>query len=694
MPLQFDATPEELQVFLAETDELLQGLDEQLVRLERAGASPALLQEVFRAAHTIKGGAAAIGHTRMATLTHALETLLDRLRRGELGVSAALVDRLFEALDALRVLAEEIRTGEPSGLEVAVLAQTLEQWTADEAEPLAGATAPPVDPPGGAERVRATELPMPQGATHHVLFELEESPWAAVRALQALLALDGVAEVLVSHPSRADIERQQVDRRVEAWLACPQPAAAEAALRGVPEVHVLRFQDAETALAAAEEARGARDRRRAAEATEERSAPARAGRGSTTVRIDVERLDHLLNLVGELVIDRTRLAELGRALREQVGDHRLVTELAETTQHLGRVTDELQAEVMKSRMLPVGTVFSRFPRVVRDLASRQGKQVDLVITGQETELDRSVIEEIGDPLVHLLRNAIDHGVEPPDERRAVGKPPTATVRLAAEHVENSIVITVEDDGRGIDPQRVRARAVERGMLSAEAAARLSDSEAVDLIFAPGFSTAAAVTDVSGRGVGMDIVRANVERLGGSVEVHTRPGQGTRFQLRLPLTLAIVQTLLVRVGGGVYALPLSSVTETLRVPVHEVQRAQRQEAILLRGMVLPLVRLATVFGCASEPSSREHLLVVAVRVAERQVGLVVDALLGEQEVVIKALGELIGDVPGISSAAILGDGTVALIVDVPNLLQALVLERVDRRAARGQPAAGAAAPRVA
>src|SRR5579875_3179197 len=281
MPLQFDATPEELQVFLAETDELLQGLDEQLVRLERAGASPALLQEVFRAAHTIKGGAAAIGHTRMATLTHALETLLDRLR----------------------VLAEEIRTGEPSGLEVAVLAQTLEQWTADEAEPLAGATAPPVDPPGGAERVRATELPMPQGATHHVLFELEESPWAAVRALQALLALDGVAEVLVSHPSRADIERQQVDRRVEAWLACPQPAAAEAALRGVPEVHVLRFQDAETALAAAEEARGACDRRRAAEATEERSAPARAGRGSTTVRIDVERLDHLLNLVGELVID-------------------------------------------------------------------------------------------------------------------------------------------------------------------------------------------------------------------------------------------------------------------------------------------------------------------------------------------------------------------------------------------------------
>lgn len=677
MTLQFDATPEELQVFIAETDELLQELDEQLVRLEREGASPALLQEVFRAAHTIKGGAAAIGHTRMATLTHAMETLLDRLRRNELAVTAALVDRLFEALDALKVLAAELQTAEASSLDITALTEALERWTAEGQEPVAGAAA----------SVRPSELPMPQGATHHLLLELEESPWAAVRALQALLALEGIAEVLVSHPSRADIERQQVGRRVEAWLACERPTEVEAALQSVPEVRILGLQDAEATQAAAEESREARDRRRAAE---ERTAPARGARGSTTVRIDVERLDQLLNLVGELVVDRTRLAELGRALREHVGEHRLIAELAETTLHLGRVTDELQAEVMKSRMLPVGMVFNRFPRVVRDLASRQGKQVDLVISGQETELDRSVIEEIGDPLVHLLRNAVDHGVEPPEERRAAGKPPTATVRLAAEHVENAIVITVEDDGRGIDPQRVRARAVERGMLSAEAAARLSDSEAVDLIFAPGFSTAAAVTDVSGRGVGMDIVRANVERLGGSVEVSTRPGEGTRFLLRLPLTLAIVQTLLVRVGGGVYALPLSSVTETLRVPVEEIQRAQRQEAILLRGTVLPLVRLASVFGWEAEPVTRQHVLVVAVRVAERQVGLVVDALLGEQEVVIKALGDLIGDVPGISSAAILGDGTVALIVDVPSLLQSLVLERAERLAGR----AASAGSRVA
>ncbi|MBX5491028.1 MAG: Hpt domain-containing protein [Chloroflexi bacterium] len=302
MTLQFDATPEELQVFIAETDELLQELDEQLVRLEREGASPALLQEVFRAAHTIKGGAAAIGHTRMATLTHAMETLLDRLRRNELAVTAALVDRLFEALDALKVLAAELQTAEASSLDITALTEALERWTAEGQEPVAGAAA----------SVRPSELPMPQGATHHLLLELEESPWAAVRALQALLALEGIAEVLVSHPSRADIERQQVGRRVEAWLACERPTEVEAALQSVPEVRILGLQDAEATQAAAEESREARDRRRAAE---ERTAPARGARGSTTVRFDVVGVDQLLNLVGELVVDRTRLAELGRALR-------------------------------------------------------------------------------------------------------------------------------------------------------------------------------------------------------------------------------------------------------------------------------------------------------------------------------------------------------------------------------------------
>mgnify|MGYP000926769652 CR=1 FL=1 len=397
------------------------------------------------------------------------------------------------------------------------------------------------------------------------------------------------------------------------------------------------------------------------------------------MRIDVERLDRLLNLVGELVIDRTRLIGLGRALQDQMGEHHMLSEITETVFHLGRITDEMQAEVMKSRMLPIGTVFSRFPRVTRDLSTRQGKKVELVIEGQETELDRSVIEEIGDPLVHLLRNAIDHGIELPEERVAAGKPELATVKLTAEHVESSIVITVQDDGRGIDPAKIKAKALERGVISFETSQRLSDAETVELIFSPGFSTATTVTEVSGRGVGMDIVRTNVERLGGTVEVQSKLGEGSRFFLRLPLTLAIVQALLVRVGGGIYALPLSSVTETLRVPVTDIQKLQQQEAILLRGRVLPVVRCSNLFHCTSEiPADARDILVVAVKVGERQIGLAVDRLLGEQEVVIKSLGDLIGDVPGLSSAAILGDGTVALIVDVPALVQRLATDRSDWR----------------
>jgi two-component system chemotaxis sensor kinase CheA len=688
MELRLDATPEELRLFLAETQELLDTLDEQLLRLEHAGSDPTLLQEVFRAAHTIKGNSAAIGHTRMAALTHAMETVLDRLRHGELAATSALVDRLLEATDVLKVLATEVETLEQSDVDVDSQIRALESW----ADTPQAATGP---------AVRPTQLPCPPGATHHLVLEFEAGPWAPVRALQALMELEAVAEVLATHPSRAEIEQQRIDRRLEAWISTPQaPAAVREVLAQVPEVTVLSLLPAEEAVAA--QTAEADERADEARAT----APVASGRtGTTTVRIDVARLDTLLNLVGELVIDRTRLLELGRVLADQVGESRVLSELYETTQHLGRVTDELQAEVMKSRMLPIATVFSRFPRLVRDLATRQGKRVELVIEGQETELDRSVIEEIGDPLVHLLRNAIDHGVEPPGEREAAGKLPVARVRLAAEHTESSIVIVVEDDGRGIDPARVRARAVERGVLSPEAAARLTDTEAVDLIFAPGFSTAQEVSDVSGRGVGMDIVRTNVERVGGTVEVQTTVGAGTRFVLRLPLTLAIVHALLVRVGAGVYAIPLSSVTETLRVPASDVQRLQRQEAILLRGRVLPLVRLATVFGTrpggaraaeptappAAEDGADDMLLVVAVRLGERQVGLVVDRLLGDQEVVIKALGPLFGDVPGVSSAAILGDGTVALIVEVAGLIQRLASERPAWRWSDGSAAGSSALP---
>ena len=322
---------------------------------------------------------------------------------------------------------------------------------------------------------------------------------------------------------------------------------------------------------------------------------------------------------------------------------------------------------MKSRMLPIESVFNRLPRVVRDVAARQAKQVELVIDGKDTELDRSVIEEIGDPLLHLLRNAVDHGIEKPAERIARGKPSTGCLRLSAAHADSFIVISLEDDGRGIDVEAVKRKAVERGVVTSDHAERLSDAEAVQLIFAPGVSTADKLSDVSGRGVGMDVVRANVEKINGSVEVHTRAGLGTTFTIRLPLTLAIVQALLVRVAGGTYALPIHSVTETLRIEADQVHRVNQRDAMLLRDAVLPLISLRQVFGVGGAASSDGSRLVVAVHTGNRQVGLVVDGLVGEQEIVIKPLGQLVGDIAGISGAAILGDGSVALIVDVAALV---------------------------
>jgi two-component system chemotaxis sensor kinase CheA len=702
MELQLDATPEELHVFLNETAELLDGLDAQLMRLEQDGPSPALLQEIFRAAHTIKGSSAAIGHGRMARLTHAWETLLDRLRHDDLAVSDGLLQRFFEALDVLKILAYEAHSGEQTDTEIDSLVAAIEAFAS------ADAPVPTPEPSAPEGRgIRPTRLVAPDGATHHVLLGFTPGDWTAVRALQALLAMDEAADVLVSQPSRDEVEQGNVSERLEMWLRSEHDTTElRELLAQVDETQVLSLTLAEEMGAAAAEFEWAAlhggqrsaDRRQAGTraaspdpdpATGDTASaavllPPPVRGGATTVRIDVERLDNLLNLVGELVIDRTRLLELGRALRAELGEQPLLDELRETTLHLGRITDELQGEVMKSRMLPIGTVFSRFPRVVRDLAARQGKRVELVVEGQDTELDRSVIEVIGDPLVHLLRNALDHGIEAPSARVACGKPETARVRLAAEHVENSIVILVQDDGAGIDAERIRQRAIERGMITAEAAARLSESESVNLIFAPGFSTASEISDISGRGVGMDIVRTNVERLGGSVEVHTVLGQGTTFVLRLPLTLAIVQALLVRVAGGVHALPLSAVTETLRVPARDIQRLHRQEAILLRGRVLPLVRLDAVFGAGdgTRPAD-QNALVVAVRVGDRQIGLIVDALLGEQEVVIKTLGPVIGLVPGISSAAILGDGTVALIVDVVSLIQQVSARLADRGSMDGR-----------
>jgi two-component system chemotaxis sensor kinase CheA len=389
----------------------------------------------------------------------------------------------------------------------------------------------------------------------------------------------------------------------------------------------------------------------------------------------------MMNLVGELVIDRRRLLEILRNLTDRYGHDSTIEQLSDIAQHLTRVSDELQQQVMRSRLLPVESVFNRFPRMVRDLAKRSGKQVRFVVEGQETELDRSVFDHLGDPLVHLLRNALDHGVETPEERVAAGKPEEATIVLSARHEESMIVLEVTDDGRGIDPQRMRRTAIRKGIYSADAAGRLSDDEAINLIFSPGFSSAAEVTDVSGRGVGMDIVRTNIEKVNGTVTVATQLGEGTTFTIRLPLTLAIIRALLVRVGEATFTIPLVSVQETLRIQTDTMHAVHGREIALLRGQALPLLRLADVFGGPYGSVDRREgasVFVVWVRTGRADLGLIVDSLIGEQEVVIKPIDGVIGEIEGLAGATILGDGSVSMIVDVPKVVERLAA-RVDRPA---------------
>jgi two-component system, chemotaxis family, sensor kinase CheA len=632
--LEFDLSPDDQGLFLAEVDELLDKLEEALVDMERAPDDQALLNEIFRAAHTIKGSSATIGHARMAALTHAIETRLDSVRKRDASVTPELIEAMLAAVDVLKLLRDEVETRVAADVDVDAAAAAVERRAALRQLPALG------------------EFP-----TYRLTVTLEEGPWTAVRALQVLLALGDDARVLSSEPSQAEIESEDftIGTRLAVLVSADKPIEPLLeVVKAVPEVAGVEAELVET--------------RPELPSAPTASSAAQAPRtSSTTIRIDVARLDALLNLVGELVIDRTRLVQLGAALLDQFGDDRVLSDLQQTSLHIGRITDELQDQVMKSRMLPIESVFNRLPRVVRDVAARLAKQVEFSIEGKETELDRSVIEEISDPLLHLIRNAVDHGIETPAEREASGKPGTARLRLSAAHADSFIIISLEDDGKGIDVEAVKRKAVERGVVSSDQAERLSDAEAVQLIFAPGLSTAEKLSDLSGRGVGLDVVRSNVEKINGSVEVHTRKGAGTTFTIRLPLTLAIVQALLVRVASGTFALPIHSVTETLRIEAEQVHRVNQREATLLRDAVLPLVSLRHIFGVGGTGSADGSRLVVAVHMGGRQVGLVVDGLVGEQEIVIKPLGQLVGDVAGVSGAAILGDGSVALILDVAALV---------------------------
>lgn len=699
MSLQFDAAPDELAVFLEEAEEQLQLLDQDILILEREGPSQNLLQEVFRAAHTLKGSSAAIGHERMASLTHAMETVLDYLRKGKIEKSTALIDLLLQSLDALRVFKEEILTLEHSGFDPSSLVSALKQFGERNLAGEPGCQPPSLPSSSGtAGAAKGAACENPNGQLYRITVCLDKDcMFPAARFFQVHLSLAEIGEVTESVPSSEDIEAERVGTELQvACITTEDSHRIKDLVMEVPDVSAVRIENAnipsdvvveQDALCfevsaqetenASTQASGDSDGQEKVPGPGERPTAGRATAASKTVRIDIERLDALMNLVGELVIDCTRLTQLSSRLQARYESEEIAQGIGETSQHIQRITDELQDRIMKARMFPVSSVFSRFPRMVRDLAQKVGKKVEFVMEGEETELDRSVIEEISDPLTHLLRNSVDHGIEAPAERLAAGKPEVGRVRLAACHRESRILLMVEDDGKGLNPDLIRQSALEKGVITQEAAGRMADHEIQELIFAPGFSTAKQVSDVSGRGVGMDIVSTNIHKLNGQVSIDSAPGRGSRFILELPLTLAIMDALLVSLRENIFAIPLASVTETLRVPKSEICYVNRERVIQHRGRVLPLVLLDQALGVGGNGHELERAYVVVVGAESGQVGIVVDSLIGEQQVVIKSLGNYIGDVRGLSGATILGDGRVALILDVPALVKKTVQERAGK-----------------
>ena len=681
MELASDITPEDLQVFLQEAEEHLQLLDEDFVRLEREQDNQDLLQEIFRAAHTLKGSSAMLGHERMTALAHVMETLLDNVRKGTQEVTTEVIDALLHSLDGLNLLKDELIDDGAPETDVTRVIEELENVTGD------GEGAARAANPGNINR----RVVLDEQATAKLrLFEevggkarmvriafFKETKWAAVRCFQALDELASLGDVLGSNPTQEDVVAERVDHELLAVIAVgASDSEIESAVRPIEDVETVSVDvydlDEEQAAADEPEAQTA-----GPGAADDAASYRQQGQKSQTVRIDVERLDDLMNMIGELIIDRTRIVQISKALDSQYSGDELIQALSKTSDHIVRVVDELKETTMQIRMLPIGTVFSSFPRLMRDLAQRVNKQVNFTMDGQDTEIDRTVIDRIKDPLIHLLRNALDHGVETPEERVASGKPEAGNVHLSAFHEQGNIVITVQDDGNGIDPEKIKQAMVKKGLISSEAASRLTDTEAMDLIFLPGASTAAKTTDISGRGVGLDIVKSNIEAINGFVNIETVPGEGTKFILRLPLTLATLHAMLVTVNNTLYAIPLVYVLEAVIRQQADISTIEGREAIRLRGSVLPLVHLGQALGIpGSHSKGGNQTWVVIVKFGEKLVGLAVDELTELQEIVVKSLGQYIGNVKGIAGASVLGDGRVVLILDVSTLMN-LIMQNSDR-----------------
>ncbi len=638
--------------FIGEAREHLQVMNEALLNLEHEPGNMELLNRIFRAAHTLKGSSATLGFTKVSELTHKMENVLDEIRNHRLKVTPDLLDLIFESFDALETLVDDIDAGRESEIDVNGLIERLIRLTEEE-----GSTAKEEMPEGdgitekGQRTVNAAVNEDPKLVKISVTLD-EGCALKGVRAFMVLKKLKERGEVVETIPPMDAIENGAFERGFTVLLGLrdgqvdySQLASEISGMNEIADVVVEEFEKEPVAPS--------QDQPKPVNKPPKKPVVENV----QSVRVNIEKLDTLVNLVGELVISKIRLKDLEGAYE--------LKELDETITTIDRLVTELRDEVMQMRMVPVRQVFNRFPRMVRDLARKKGKKIRFEMEGGDIELDRTVLDEIGEPLVHLLRNAVDHGIEAPDVRTSAGKNPEGTVRLVASREKSQVLIEVIDDGAGIDPAKIRESAVRKGLITREEADKLTDEEAQALIFMPGFSTAENVSDISGRGVGMDVVKTKIESLGGSIALESRVGEGTKIAMKLPLTMAIVQAMLVEVADQIFAIPINSVVEVMVVPRKEVHLIGKGEVTTLRGNVLPLIRMHDLMNLP-HPESGE-LTVVVVERSSKHIGLVVDGIIGQQEVVIKTMGDLLKSVKGFAGATILGDGRVILILDIGSLI---------------------------
>lgn len=646
------------EVFAAEARDYLQSLNEDLLDFEKNPQDHSTVDEMFRAAHSLKGMAGTMGFDELAEFTHEMESVLDLLRTGELQPTTHVINVLFMAVDTLELLLDETISERPIGSyaeQIAALRALVEN-------PQVAETAISGEMTYSAELNEFNRETIKQGiAQGYKAFAVSvvlrpKTILKSVRVYTVFQALEEVSTIVQSNPAVQDLEDEKFDRQFALVLLTKESGdRIRQIVEGISEIESVRVE--EIVLDTVEAVDKAQDETAAAVSTQVPSAPVRISRQEPLVRVETERLDKLINLVGELVISRTQVIEMVKS-----GES---TDRMGALDQLDRITTELQYAAMSLRMVPIKQVFDRFPRMVRDLAQARGKDINLEIFGETTELDRSIVNQIGDPLVHLLRNSIDHGIEPKAERIAKGKPAAGTIRLSARHEGSHILIEISDDGQGLNIDRIREEAIERGLLPV-GTKEISMAEAVNFLFHPGFSTAETVTDLSGRGVGLDAVKATVESLSGTIDMESEPGRSTRTIIKLPLTLAIIKALLVKVDGETVAIPIQAVRENIQVEPGQIKTIQQNDVIMLRNEVLPLYDLADCLGFA--PVDRSGPLpVIIVEVRGEKVGFIVEDLIGQQEIVIKSLSSIVGDVKGVAGATVLGNGRIALIIDNSTLI---------------------------